>query len=63
MIGLTVIANGRMAHSARLLARSLLRAAALGRYRPVAATAEFSTGQLAMLARPAGFGQERTVTG
>lgn len=37
-----------------------MRTAALGRYRPVAATAEFSTGQPAMLARQAGFGQEQT---
>jgi hypothetical protein len=31
---------------------------ASGRCRPVAPTAEFSSGQTAMLARPAGFGQE-----
>lgn len=33
----------------------------MGRYRPVAATTGFSTCQPAMLARPAGFGQKRTV--
>jgi hypothetical protein len=32
----------------------------MGRYRPVAATAEFSTWQPTMLPRPAGFGQKRT---
>lgn len=42
MIGLTVIANGRMAHSARLLARSLLRAAALGRFRSFVTVCDFS---------------------
>jgi hypothetical protein len=34
-------------------------ASSLGRYRPVAATAEFSTGQPAMLARQARFGQKQ----
>jgi len=40
---------------------ALLQGSALGRYRPVAATAEFSTLQPAMLVRQAGFGQERTL--